>query len=139
VKLATVVHCSVVGFQISPAKTAPEGSSKPTALVPPVTRTWPSGRRVALWLRRANAIGLVGRHAGDGALRSITTPAWVAGYPPPTFRTFPSSYITEEPYSRSPIPVKPTKDQEPAPDVSRYRVVSLGPAANTFPFGARCM
>ena len=46
--LASVVHCSVVGFQSSAAWTAPAESLNPGELVPPVTSTLPSGNSVAL-------------------------------------------------------------------------------------------
>ena len=46
--LASVVHCSVVGFQSSAAWTAPAGLLNPGELVPPVTSTLPSGNSVAL-------------------------------------------------------------------------------------------
>src|SRR3979490_12621 len=48
VKLATVVQVSATGSHSSPAYTAPAGSLKPGELLPPVTRTVPSGNSVAL-------------------------------------------------------------------------------------------
>ena len=64
--LASVVHCSVVGFQSSAAWTAPAGLLNPGELVPPVTSTVPSGNSVALIWRRANAIDPTARQVGEG-------------------------------------------------------------------------
>ena len=66
---------------------------------PPVTRTVPSGNSVALACRRANAIGLVQRHCGAVALRSITSAVAVGPAPeaPPAVMILLSSYCTATP------------------------------------------
>jgi len=74
---------SVVGFQSSAEWTAAATLLKPLPLLPCVTRTWPSARRVALSWRRGKAIAGTLRHAGDGWLRSITSAELVGGSPPP--------------------------------------------------------
>src|SRR5262245_3106339 len=95
--LAIVVQVSVVGSHISAAKTGVLGLLNPGPLVPPVTSTFPSGRRVAFCCRRANAIEPTDRHAGVDAFRSITSAVLVGGSEPPATRTLPSSYITDDP------------------------------------------
>src|SRR2546428_5317212 len=62
--LAIRVHVPVAGLQSSAACTAPRGSLKPPALVPPVTRTSPVGSTVALRCRRGDAIGAGYIHSG---------------------------------------------------------------------------
>ena len=76
VRLAIVVHVPVSGSHISDAYAGllgrVFGSSLP--LVPPVTRTLPSGSNVALWsLRPPVTIDPVYSQAGFGLFRSITS------------------------------------------------------------------
>ena len=123
------------------------GSSDP--LVPPVTRTLPSARIVAVWSLRPKAIDPVYFQAGVELFKSIISAVAVGSVVqvveyaehvlPPITSTLPSSYMTDEPQLRSPYRLFPTRLQAPVPETSRYRVVPLGPAMNTFPFGATCM
>src|SRR6185436_3897672 len=103
---ASRVHASVTGSHSSAFRTAPVESSNPAALLPPVTRTLPSGRSVAVCCRRAKDIEGTMRQAGLGRERSMTS-ALALGRTegvmlgliglPPTISTLPLSYITEEP------------------------------------------
>src|ERR1700750_2887757 len=64
VLLASTVQWPLVSHT-SAACTAPDSVLKPPALVPPVTRTWPGGRTVALRCRRAKCIEAVLVQCGD--------------------------------------------------------------------------
>ena len=118
-------------------------------LVPPVTKTFPSGSKVALWFLRPPAIEPVYVHEGTRLFRSIISAVAVGNEAqfqtygshvvPPITRILPSSYITDDPQLRGPKLVLLRGVQVPVPDVSRYRVIWLGPAQNTLPFGATCM
>src|SRR3954468_6423010 len=99
---------SAAGSHISAYSTDPAGLSNPGKLLPPVTSTLPSGRSVALSCRRPTDIGATERQDGVGALRSMTSAVALGrmvgvalgsgsrGFPP-TRRTLPSAYITDEP------------------------------------------
>src|SRR3989442_10994761 len=94
---AIVDQDSVAGSQISALYTAPLGSLNALELLPPVTRTLPSGRIVAFRYRRPTVIELVYRHCGVASFRLMTSAEAVAGLPPPTIRTLPGSYMTDGP------------------------------------------
>src|SRR2546428_13836330 len=89
--LAIRVHVPVAGLQSSAACTAPRGSLKPPALVPPVTRTSPVGSTVALRCRRGEGTGPGYIPSGFGWLRLLISAAFVGGGAPPPLRIFPRS------------------------------------------------
>src|SRR5919106_3731494 len=121
VLLATVVHCPVVGFQISAAWTAVPRSLDPVPAPPPVASTSPVGSIVRFRCRRANAIEPVQRQTGADRSRSITSAVLVVR-PPPAYRILPSSYITAEPDSRLPNSRVGPFFQDPDPEVERNLV-----------------
>jgi hypothetical protein len=65
-------------------------------------------------------MGAVGRQAGVGSSRSMTSHSAVgrsvpASLPPPIERTLPGSYMTVEPYCRSPLRRAASGVQVPVP------------------------
>src|SRR5437899_6386046 len=95
--LAITVNCPVAGSHISVGNTGWVESSNPEPLLPPTTKTVPSGRRTALCWRRGKFIEPFNFHAGVEALRSIDSVVAVGGSDPPRTSTFPESYITPGP------------------------------------------
>jgi hypothetical protein len=113
--LAIVVQVLVAGFHNSAGYAGfvdlSPGGSNP--LVPPVTRTLPSGSNVALWSRRPPVtIDPVYVQAGVELFKSIISAVAVGSIVqvvvyaehvlPPITSTLPLSYITDEPQLRSP-------------------------------------
>src|SRR5262249_19080159 len=106
--LVKTVQVLVAGSHISAACTASVGSSKasgPPELVPPGTRTLPSGNGVAFICRRRKFMDATNCHEGVALLRSMTS-AVAVGWgsapacqspPPPTIMILPGRYITDEP------------------------------------------
>src|SRR5439155_21363913 len=104
--LAILVHWRVgsvmVGSHNSAANTAPASFVKPHWLLPPVTRTVPSGSMVALVCRRPMLMDAADVHVGDGAARSMisvdargTLLGQLLPPPPPMYSTLLSSMTAE--------------------------------------------
>jgi hypothetical protein len=76
---ARVVHRPVAGSQISAAFAGLLDTAVAVSLpaLPPVTRTLPSGRIVALCCLRANAIGEVARQTGEPDVKSMISAVFV--------------------------------------------------------------
>src|SRR5207249_8939612 len=118
--LAIVVNVSEFGSHISAASTGQFWLSYCEPQLPPVTRTFPSGRIVVFGCRLGLAIALTGRQAGEALVMSITSALAVGGSPPPAINTLPTSYMTPVPSSRNqPDCVLATGVQLPVPDVSK--------------------
>src|SRR4028118_1091537 len=105
VRLASVVHFPVVGSHASAGRIALAALLFSFDFEPPVTRTLPSGSKVAFACRRGFAIGLVYCQAAEAALRSLI--AAVSGgtlslEPPAVTRPLPSPYIPAVPSARAP-------------------------------------
>src|SRR5438270_7338468 len=112
--LAIVVHVPVAGFHNSAGYAGFVGLAPVASdpLVPPITRTLPSGSSVALWSLRPPIIDPVYFHAGVELFRSIVSAvavgsvvqvlAYGAHVLPPMSSTLPSSYITDDPQLRTP-------------------------------------
>src|SRR5262245_20729163 len=118
--LAITVNCPVAGSHISVGNTGWVLSSNPEPLLPPTTKTLPSGRSTAFCWRRGKFIVPLNFHAGLEALRSIDSVVAVGGSDPPRTSTFPESYITPGLSSSQPLKlVTATFDHAPEPLVSR--------------------
>src|SRR4030095_2517002 len=72
-------HDSVAGSHVSASMTAPSALSKFEAILPPVTKTLPSGSNVAVSCWRGLFFGATDLQVGEATLRSMTSVHAVVG------------------------------------------------------------